>query len=450
MPPPRSRAGPPPSANARAAEPDACPIEDRELSRLFGGLEGLGDIVLAVSGGADSLAMLLLVAHWVRRVASAPPRLHVITVDHGLRPEATTEARQVAAIASGLGLAHATLVWQGEKPKTGLPAKARAARYRLLLEAAKRLGANAILTAHTRDDQAETVLMRLARGSGLDGLSGMAPAGEIGGIALLRPLIGHPRSRLVTTLEREGLSWIEDPSNENAAHERVRLRLASGQLHRLGLGNEALATTARRLQRARLALEHGVDALARTAAVLAPAGYAEIDLAALRLAPEEIALRLLGRALAVIGAATEPTRLARLERAFAGVLAPDAKPVTLGGCRILPRGRRLLVCREAGRSGLPTLELAPGTQAVWDCRLVATCGPGEPAPLVVRAPTASELKGLADAGHWRRGTLPLEAARTAPAFFRNDQLVAAPLHGVASADGPHLGLVRSVLGTATA
>src|SRR5262249_44298101 len=199
------------------------PISLQEAKRLFAALRALPAIVLAVSGGPDSLALMLLIARW-RRTLVRGPRLLAVTVDHGLRSEAAREARKVKRLARALEVEHRTLRWVGTKPKTGVPAAARAARYHLLVQAARAAGASHILTAHTRDDQAETLLMRLVRGSGIAGLSAMAHETERDGIMLARPFLDVPKSRLVATLNRAGIAFADDPTNRDVAFTRPRLR----------------------------------------------------------------------------------------------------------------------------------------------------------------------------------------------------------------------------------
>jgi len=167
---------------------DNSPISAREAKELFADLKALPAIVLAVSGGPDSVALMWLMARW-RRALSHGPRLLAVTVDHGLRPEAAREARVVKELARALDVEHRTLRWTGDKPRSGVPAAARAARYRLLAKAARGTGARHVLTAHTRDDQAETLLMRLLRGSGIAGLSAMARESERDGVLLARPFL---------------------------------------------------------------------------------------------------------------------------------------------------------------------------------------------------------------------------------------------------------------------
>src|SRR4051794_29062019 len=162
---------------------DHSPISVAQAKRLFADWKAAPAIVLAVSGGPDSIALMWLAARW-RRALARGPRLIAVTVDHGLRSEAAREARDVKRVARSLDIPHRTLRWTGTKPKTGLPAAAREARYRLLAQAARKSGATHILTAHTRDDQAETLLMRMLHGSGIAGLAGMARETEREGVWL--------------------------------------------------------------------------------------------------------------------------------------------------------------------------------------------------------------------------------------------------------------------------
>src|ERR1700726_3285130 len=174
---------------------DNSPISASDAKRLFADWKAAPAIVLAVSGGPDSIALMWLAARW-RRAMTRGPRLIAVTVDHGLRSEAAREARDVKRLARTLDLEHRTMRWRGTKPKTGLPAAARIARYQLLAQAARANGATLILTAHTRDDQAETLLMRLLRGSGISGLAAMARVTERDGVLLARPFLNIPKSQL--------------------------------------------------------------------------------------------------------------------------------------------------------------------------------------------------------------------------------------------------------------
>lgn len=335
-------------------------IGDEEASALFDGLEGLRGLVLAVSGGSDSTALLVLAARWAKRLKKlkkTAPGLIAVTIDHGLRPQSAREAAAVKRLARRLGVPHRTLRWRGEKPKAGLQEAARAARYRLLAQAAARVGYAHILTAHTLDDQAETVLFRLARGSGLTGLAGMARASRLptGGAGdaffLLRPLLSLPKARLVATLKAAGIGHSEDPTNRDPRFTRARMRALMPALAREGLDARGLARLAARMRRAESAIEFAVDA---ARAALAPGPWRQrgpIVFATVRFGglPAEVALRLLGRAIAQAGD-EGPVELAKLESLYAALRQARA-PLrrTLAGALITLKGDRLTVERAPAR-----------------------------------------------------------------------------------------------------
>jgi tRNA(Ile)-lysidine synthase len=279
---------------------DRGPISALDAKRLFADWRGARAIVVAVSGGPDSLALMWLVSRW-RRALAHGPHLIAVTVDHGLRKEAAREARQVKRLARILELPHRTMRWRGLKPRTGLPAAARAERYRLLAKAARSVGATHIFTAHTRDDQAETLLMRLVRGSGIAGLSAMARESEREGVLLARPLLSIPKTRLAATLKRAGIEFADDPTNRDTAFMRPRLRALLPALAAEGGDVRALARLATRLARANAAVEVLADGAERFLALnnraLVGSHAREFDAAAFAAMPDEIRLRLLMRAI---------------------------------------------------------------------------------------------------------------------------------------------------------
>jgi tRNA(Ile)-lysidine synthase len=238
------------------------PISARDAKRLFADWKAAPAIVLAVSGGPDSMALMWLAARW-RRALARGPRLIAVTVDHGLRAEAAGEARDVKRLARALELPHRTVRWTGAKPGTGLPAAARAARYRLLVQAALASGATHILTAHTRDDQAETLLMRMLRGSGIAGLAAMARQSERDGVLLARPFLHVSKSQLVATLKKAKVSFADDPTNRDANFTRPRIREIMPVLAAEGGDARNLARLASRLARANAAVEILVDGAER-------------------------------------------------------------------------------------------------------------------------------------------------------------------------------------------
>ena len=290
---------------------EAAAISQREIAELFASFPRSGRVILAVSGGADSTALMVLAQRW-RRHRVRGPELIVATVEHGLRAGSRAEAEAVGALARRLGLAHEILAWRGAKPKAGIEAAARAARYRLLSELAQRRGVQAIATAHTLDDQAETVLMRLAAGSGPAGLAGMRPRDLRDGVVLLRPLLGLRKARLLATLARAGIKWADDPMNTDPAFARARLRMAGAVLAREGLTPERMGRLAERVARYEDVVAAAVE-IARVR-VADPERPGRLDGRALVAAPEEIALRLLTEAIIGVGPSCGAEKRLRLQR----------------------------------------------------------------------------------------------------------------------------------------
>ena len=278
--------------------PEESPIVSAAEARsLFADWRCAPALVLAVSGGPDSLALMWLAARW-RRAVKKGPRLVAVTVDHGLRKEAAREARDVRQLAKALNVEHRTLRWRGEKPKTGLPSAARDARYRLLARAARSCGASHIFTAHTRDDQAETVIMRLSRGSGIAGLAAMARQSDRDGVVLARPFLDVPKSRLIATLEKAGVPFADDPTNHDPRFTRPRLRALMPALAAEGADARGLVRLAARLARANAALDVMTDGAERyLASIDGVSSTAGFDLAAFGALADEIRVRLLMRAI---------------------------------------------------------------------------------------------------------------------------------------------------------
>lgn len=300
------------------ATDDHSPISASDAKRLFADWKAAPAIVLAVSGGPDSIALMWLAARW-RNALARGPRLIAVTVDHGLRPEAAREARDVKRLARSLDLTHRTLRWSGTKPKTGLPAAARAARYRLLAQAARAGGATHVLTAHTRDDQAETLLMRLLRGSGIAGLAAMARESEREGVLLARPFLDVSKSRLVATLKKAKIGFADDPTNRDVSFTRPRLRRLLPALAAEGGDARNLARLAARLARANAAVEVLADGAERYLALKGRESLRPgFDAAAFAAMPEEIRLRLLLRAIARFGH-EGPAELGKVEALLAAL-----------------------------------------------------------------------------------------------------------------------------------
>jgi tRNA(Ile)-lysidine synthase len=419
------------------------PIEPHEADALFApfGRRAERPCALAVSGGADSTALMVLFADWLGR-KNGDPGLHtVITVDHGLRAASASEARSVEVRARRLGFQHETLVWSGPHPQTAIQAAARSARYRLFGEHMTINDILSVFTGHTRDDQAETLLMRLARGSGLDGLAAMAPIAclpsTMGGdrvsesaLRILRPFLAVPKARLVATLRSRGVDWVEDPTNEATEFERTRLRAAHGELARLGLTNEMLALSAARLGRVRDALD------AATARFIAPAagnvstdrlGRIVIDRVKLREAGAEIALRAIGKAITAAGGSGDRPPLSKLEAMAAEIVERGCYGAwTLARAKVAANESEVTFEREPGRKSLPNFSLACGTSAIWDGRFVVHASAGLPHPSIDVRPLGDTGLGRLRRDHPALADVPFGSATLVPSFWRGDNLLAVP------------------------
>ena len=313
---------------------DSDPISEDEAAALLSDLAPERALVLAVSGGPDSTALLWLAARWRGRLKRRP-KLLAVTVDHGLRRESAREALAVKRLAKKLKVEHRTLRWRGPKPKTGIQEAARNARYRLLGDAARKAGADYVLTAHTLDDQAETVLFRLLRGSGVSGLRGMQAGSQLPGHMgrasehrrfVHRPFLGIAKSRLLATLAAAKVRFADDPSNRDPRFTRPRLRELMPRLAEEGLTARRLALLAHRVTRVEITL---YDLLNETLRRLVPGpwpdkGPVAIDASAFADLPDEIALRLLGRIVEWVGDAG-PVELGKLE-----VLCADLQTAVSG------------------------------------------------------------------------------------------------------------------------
>ena len=326
---------------------DQAPVSASEARALFADWRQAPALVLAVSGGPDSLAMMWLAARW-RRGLRRGPRLLAVTVDHQLRSEAAREAREVKRLAGLLGIEHRTLRWRGTKPSTGVPAAAREARYGLLLEAARRAGATHVLTAHTLDDQAETFLMRMARGSGIVGLGAMARHLARDGAVISRPLLDVPKARLRATLDKARIPFAIDPSNSDIRYTRPRFRALMPLLAAEGCDSANLARLAGRMARANAALDIMTDGAERFLA-LRGGGVARpgFDAAIFAGLAEELQVRLLLRAIGRVAyeGAAELGKVEALARALteavisASRTAPRLRQTLAGALITLAEGR---------------------------------------------------------------------------------------------------------------
>ncbi len=384
------------------------------LLDALGPFEPNPHLAVAVSGGPDSMALAMLAAGWASARGSSVVGL---VVDHGLRPGSADDADQAVEWLHRLGVAARILTWTGAKPKSGIQAAARAARIGLLQDACRTEAILHLLLAHHRDDQAETVVLRRAAGSGAAGLAGMAAVRELPGLRLLRPLLAVPKTRLLATLAAAGRPWLVDPANAAETFARGRLRAdptfaaevawAEGLTHAEARGeeDERVATTL-----VRLARPH-------------PLGFVRLDVGLWGALEPTLRTTVLGRLLATVGGRPYPVGTAKVGRVAAATLT---KPVTLGGCIIVRCGDDLVVCREPGRIR-HRLPLRPGSSGLWDGRFSIRYQLGS-VPVEVRAlgPQGTQLLDSRLRDALRRASVPLPVLHGQPAAWTGATLAACP------------------------
>jgi len=366
------------------------------LMQPLGPYEKAPHIALAVSGGSDSMALLLLLAEWCRARGG---RLTALTVDHGLRAGSREEAIQVGHWASEMGIEHHILDWSGPKPRSGIQAAARQARYDLLTAWCRTAGVLHLVLAHQQDDQRETVAMRAARGAGPEGagqgmagqgMAGMSAIADRDGVRLLRPLLGVPRATMAAFLAARGQPWLDDPSNELIQFERIRWRQGL-------LGALPDPAAIRRAGGFRRAAEMAVADLLSRSARIDPAGFALIDPAPWHAAPAPVAQAALAQMLMMLGGGDYPPNRVALGRILDRALT-DGRIGTLGGCLIGRWRRQLLICREPAALGRKQAILGQGSYR-WDRRFAVTVS--EPPPS-----GALEIDGLGMNGQAEMAEFP--------------------------------------------
>ncbi|QDC08889.1 tRNA lysidine(34) synthetase TilS [Oceanicola sp. D3] len=367
---------------------------------------------IALSGGSDSTALLILT-----REALPEIQLFAATVDHQLREGSGKEAEQAGQLCHSLGLPHEILPWEGWAGEGNLQAAARSARSALLADWAERNELAHVALGHTRDDQAETVLMRLARGSGVDGLAAMAPLRRSAGISWLRPMLEVSRQDLRAELTARGVAWADDPSNDDLRFDRVKARAMTKELSRLGLTPERLVRTASQMAMARDALNHGAAAYLGRASV--EQGDLLMPSPASLSAPRETVLRAFAHALCWVSSTVYRPRFESLTAMLDGL--EQGKAGTLHGCRISSEGATWRITREYAA----VADVATPPAALWDKRWQFH-GPKPPDGAHVAALGAI---GLAECENWRDSGLPRASLLASPALWLGDRLLSAPLAG---------------------
>ncbi len=370
-------------------------------------------IGVAVSGGGDSVALLCLIVDFAK---DQNIEVHAVSIDHGLREAAADEVRAVTELCARLGVPHHVEYWRTWDGTGNMMAEARNARYTLLADWGVANGIDTIALGHTANDQAETVMMRLARGSGVDGLSAMAARRVNDGVTWLRPLLGIERRELRYYLQERGEMWIEDPTNEDRDFERIRMRDALRLLEPLGFSTQTLVDVANNMSKAREALDWQTFLAARDISRIS-FGAIAIELKMYRTLPEEVARRMILRALVWLSGADYPPRRGAV--AYAMQAIREGRTFTLEGCQISREDEILWIARECNALKDAVCEVGD----VWDNRWYVN-GPEDAPEIEVRALGDEGLRKLDD---WRQHGIPRHVLSVTPGVWEDGELLAAPV-----------------------
>ncbi len=388
----------------------------------------VGPIGVAVSGGGDSMALLSL-AHRCGRLVQAA------TVNHGLRAAAADEAAMVEQFCAARNIAHRTLTIDLSQSGGNLSASARDARYEALAAWACENSLSAVLLGHTADDQAETVLMRLSRAAGVDGLSGMAPERQWMGVLWLRPLLDQPRETLRLWLTEQDISWVEDPTNDDHAYHRVQIRAALDVLEPLGVTRANLVQTARHLARQRQVLDDARIGLGEKIVAVGALGEVRVELPALTAALPETAARLMAHILQSLSGQPYRPGFETIENAVGAIASGRSSTNSLAGCLLTAETDQILIFREPGRTS--AIELSPEPN-LWDGRwqVSASSAPGLWAgalgkPGLAAATAKARKLGLIAAADWDEAHL--YTRRAVPAIYSDQACDPGALLAVPSA-----------------
>ncbi len=384
-----------------------------------------GEVVaVGVSGGADSICLCRMLA---RCAEKSSREVLALTVDHGLRAESASEAKQVHKWLSDLKIPHKTLIWQGEKPKTAIEEEARLARYALLTDECKKQGIKYLCLAHNKNDNVETFFIRLAKSSGVDGLSGIKPESVRNGIVILRPLLNFTREQIKATNNFMKQPWIEDPSNENEIYERVRFRKARSFFDSLGLSLDAVAKTMDKLSAVSCFLSERRDDFCRKYVMVSDFGFLKVNLSAFLSLEDETARRVLEKVIGAVAGEDDyvyPLRTAKVSDLMNKIRSASFKSATLGGAKITKKDKNkwLHIVKEA-RSAEDDRP-AVGKHIVWD-RFVLDFDEELPKGLYVGKLGDDLPEGLKDV----KKIFSADVLKTIPAIRDKDGLLFVPLLG---------------------
>lgn len=332
-------------------------VISKEISSFLNQLPlSKGPIVVGVSGGTDSLYLTYLLNEWAKQKRQT---LLAVTVNHNLRPNSKEEAEWVHKTLQKQTISHTILSWDGIKPKTKIEEKAREKRYELLINFCHQHKAKFLFLAHHQQDQAETFWARLSRGSGLDGLCGIAPISKRAGITIVRPLLNTPKTVILKTLKQNRLKWAEDPMNQDLTYERVQWRKAQGQLDKLGLQSTNITKSEERLQRAKEALDFYTQDFLQNHLHKSPYGFVSMDEKSFLTLPQEIRIRALIQILNLFNKKNKIISLESVEK----IIFNTPKYATLAGCQWVISHHQIFVAPEL--KSLSSINITPNTWTVW-------------------------------------------------------------------------------------
>lgn len=400
------------------------PLTNNRVCDLFSSLINKERIALAVSGGRDSMALMYLIHRWKVYLA-LNIEVEVLTVNHNLRKAADTECQFVYEVAKNYGFRHKVLSWEHGLIETCIQEKARNARYQLMVDYVRQVNIDTILTAHTSDDNIETFIMRLAKGSGLDGLKSINKIRYEDGVKIQRPLLSLSRSLITDVLKSSGNLWIDDPTNNDESFERVKIRNNINSLSSLNISPANLTKTIRRLERAHESIDHITNSISKKLIEINDLGYAEIDFDKLRHNPQEIILRVFARALTDVNGGH--VSLSSLEGVFED-LTKTMKSKTLNGCQIIPQKNKYVIVRES--RGIRPVGIKINERISWDGRFdvhLKSCYKTN--VIIDQIGNANDLGKIIDGTSFQN--MPMFALRSLPGGFVEDKLVLLPnIHNI--------------------
>ncbi|MDB4106539.1 tRNA lysidine(34) synthetase TilS [bacterium] len=386
---------------------------------------------LAISGGADSAALMVLASQAAK--LKKAPRFSVLTVDHDLRPESKEEVQKVSQWCQTLGLACHILKFPKALKTTGMQEHSRLQRYRVMAKWCRQNDAQALVVAHHRQDQAETVLMRLAHQSGINGLGGMAAKQRLAvqdeTVTVVRPLLSYHREALLDVLKKAKQPWVEDPSNENPKFERVRARKALPALAELGLDMDALLALSAKMQALRATLDaQAVDWL-RAHGRWTPFGYIDLDAEAFQALDATLQQRIISALMRFLGGQVYPPKRHRVDALMQRCQSQNYGAATLGGCLVRWRGAQLLLGREmASLCALPSHIVSQAGKRLWDARFLVNLTPSQAQQGVFVAPLGKAgLSAVKAQGATVNKQVPASYLHVLPAFFKGDEFLSCPV-----------------------